>query len=79
MFKKLSEAIKHKGTSLSDGEYWSRNGFVFMLGLLAASITERRAEIATLYNNVKVPISGIEPRSEIWGQNFPRQFNTWKS
>ena len=77
MFKKLSEAIKHRPI-IGWGILGTVMVFVFMLGLLAASITERRAEIATLYNNVKVPISGIEPRSEIWGQNFPRQFNTWK-
>nr|WP_259335565.1 ammonia-forming cytochrome c nitrite reductase [Alistipes sp. AF48-12] len=51
---------------------------VFLLGLLAASVTERRAEIATLYNNVKVKITGIEPRNEIWGENFPREYDTWK-
>ncbi len=34
---------------------------VFLLGLLAASITERRAEIATIYNNKKIEITGINP------------------
>jgi nitrite reductase (cytochrome c-552) len=51
---------------------------VFVLGLLAASITERRAEVATLFANKKVDITGIESRSEIWGENFPREYNTWK-
>lgn len=51
---------------------------VFLLGLLAASINERRAEIATLYKNKKVEIKGIEPRNEIWGENYPREFETWK-
>lgn len=51
---------------------------VFLLGLLVASINERRAEIATLFNNKKVEIKGIEPRSEIWGENYPREFETWK-
>lgn len=76
MFKKLSEAIKRRPII-----GWGILGvvmiFIFLLGLLAASITERRAEIATLFNNVVNPISGIEPRSEIWGENFPREFNTW--
>ena len=45
---------------------------VFLLGLLAASITEKRAEVATLYSNKKVNIDGIEPRSPLWGLNFPR-------
>jgi nitrite reductase (cytochrome c-552) len=51
---------------------------VFLLGLLAASITERRAEIATLFNNKRVQITGIESRSEIWGENYPREYETWK-
>ena len=51
---------------------------VFLLGLLAASVTERRAEIATLFNNKRVQITGIESRSRIWGENFPREYETWK-
>lgn len=52
---------------------------VFLLGMLAASITERRAETtASVFNNRKVEITGIEPRNRIWGQNFPREFETWK-
>ncbi|MDD4516613.1 ammonia-forming cytochrome c nitrite reductase [Massilibacteroides sp.] len=51
---------------------------VFLLGLLAASITERRAEIVTLFANKKVEIKGINPHSEEWGVNYPREYNTWK-
>lgn len=51
---------------------------VFLLGLLAASVTERRAEIATLFNNKRVQITGIESRSQIWGENYPREYETWK-
>ena len=51
---------------------------VFLLGLLAASITERRAEIATLFNNKKVEIQNIEPHNEVWGINYPREYETWK-
>lgn len=50
---------------------------VFLLGLLAASVTERRAEIATLFNNKRVEIKGIEARSRIWGENYPREYETW--
>lgn len=53
-------------------------GVVFCLGLLAASITQRRAEIATIYANKKVNIKGIEARNEIWGENYPREYETWK-
>jgi nitrite reductase (cytochrome c-552) len=51
---------------------------VFLLGLLAASITEKRAEVATLYSNKKVEITGIEPHNAKWGINYPREFDTWK-
>lgn len=51
---------------------------VFILGLLAASITERRAEIATIYNNKKVEITGINAHNDQWGLNFPREYETWK-
>jgi len=52
-------------------------GIVFILGLLAASITERRAEIASIFNNKRVDIQGIEARNEIFGENYPRQYETW--
>ena len=51
---------------------------VVVLALIAASVTVRRAEVASIYNNKKVDIQGIEPRSEIWGQNYPREYETWK-
>lgn len=51
---------------------------VFLLGLLAASVTERRAEIASIYNNKKVELpAGIEPKSALFGQNYPREYETW--
>src|SRR5574344_1616086 len=51
---------------------------IFILGLLAASITERRAEIVSVFNNKKVEIIGIESRNELWGKNYPREYETWK-
>lgn len=51
---------------------------VFLLGLLAASVNERRAEISTLFANKRVEITGIESRSSIWGENYPREYETWK-
>jgi len=50
---------------------------VFILGLLASSVTERRAEVASIFNNKKVDIKGIEPRNEIFGENYPREYQTW--
>lgn len=68
---------KHKGALL-----WILFGgtivVVFLLGLLAASVNERRAEIATLFANKRVEITGIESRSSIWGENYPREYETWK-
>ncbi|HSH52981.1 MAG TPA: ammonia-forming cytochrome c nitrite reductase [Bacteroidales bacterium] len=47
---------------------------VFFLGLLASSIVERRAEAVFAYTP-QVEHSQWEPRNEIWGKNFPRQYN----
>ena len=49
---------------------------VFLLGLLASSIVERRMEAA--YVNVpRTPISQFDPRNEVWGANFPREFQSY--
>ena len=50
MFKRLTDTIRRRpivGWIL----FFAVMAGVFLLGLLAASITERRAEIATIYNN----------------------------
>ncbi len=52
-------------------------GAVFLLGMLAASITQRRAEITSIMNNKKVEITGIEARNEIFGENYPREYQSW--
>lgn len=49
---------------------------VFLLGLLASSIIERRSE-ALLIDIPKVEVSQFEPRNEIWGQNYPRQYQRY--
>jgi len=49
---------------------------VFLLGMLASSIIERRAEAVFAYTpQVEYPQN--EPRNEVWGQNFPREYNTY--
>lgn len=50
---------------------------VFVLGLLASSIMERRAEAVFAYTP-QVEHGQLEPRNEVWGQNFPRQYETYK-
>lgn len=53
-------------------------GAVFALGVLAASITERRAETASIFNNKKTEITGIESRNEAFKDNYPREYETWR-
>lgn len=49
---------------------------VFILGLLASSVTERRAE-AIFVNKPVVALSDYEPRNEEWGKNYPREFESY--
>ncbi len=48
---------------------------VFLIGLLAASIVERRQE--TFRVDLVQPISEWEPRNAVWGVNFPRQYESY--
>ncbi len=50
---------------------------VFIAGLFAASIVERRTE-AQLYFQMAEPLPEFEPRNEVWGQNFPRQYESYR-
>jgi len=47
---------------------------VFFLGILASSIIERRAEAVFAYTPV-IEHSQWEPRNDVWGENFPRQYD----
>lgn len=49
---------------------------VFLLGLLASSIIERRAE-TVFVNTPKVKLSDFEPRNAVWGQNYPREYQSY--
>ncbi len=49
---------------------------VFLLGLLASSIMERRSEALYAYAP-KNDFSQFEPRNEKWGQNFPSEYETY--
>lgn len=77
MFKKLAESIRKKPI-IGWMIFAVVMVAVFGLGLLAASVTERRAEIATIYNNKVVEITGINAKNEEWGLNYPREYETWK-
>lgn len=77
MLHKLSDFISRKplwGWVI----FFSIMVVVFLVGMLAASITERRAEIASVFNNRRVEIKELEGRSDIWGENYPREYQTWK-
>lgn len=50
---------------------------VFCLGLLAASVTERRAEIVSIYANKKDKLEPLEARNEMFKGNYPREYETW--
>lgn len=49
---------------------------VFLLGLLASSITQRRAEKDYVYKP-KVKLGEYEPRNELWGKNYPREYQSY--
>ena len=49
---------------------------VFLLGLLASSIMERRAEAVYAYTP-KVQHDQFEPRNDVWGKNFPREYQSY--
>ena len=49
---------------------------VFLLGMLASSIVERRAE-ATFAYTPELNFSQFEPRNSVWGEFFPREYDTY--
>ncbi|MFO7669233.1 MAG: ammonia-forming cytochrome c nitrite reductase [Bacteroidales bacterium] len=50
---------------------------VFFLGLLASSIIERRSEAAFAFIP-QVKYGDFEPRNELWGKNFPMEYQSYK-
>lgn len=49
---------------------------VFMLGMLASSIVQRRAEAVFAYTPA-VTFPESEPRNSIWGELFPREYDSY--
>jgi len=49
---------------------------VFVLGLLASSIIERRAEAVFAYSPV-ISFSETDPRNQKWGEVFPREYSSY--
>ena len=50
---------------------------VFGLGLFTYTIIERRTEAQFVFA-MPTDIDPLEPRAEVWGRVFPRQFNTYQ-
>ncbi len=73
--KSISERIKEKPW-LGWMIFFSTMLVVFLLGLLASSIIERRTEAEFSYKP-QVNFESWEPRAKIWGQNFPREYETY--
>ncbi len=51
-------------------------GVVFLLGMLASSIIERRSEAIFAYSP-GIKFSQFEPRNAKWGEIFPREYGTY--
>lgn len=73
--KKITELVNQKPWTA-----WAIFGttlvVVFLIGLLAASIMERRSEAGERLQIVK-PIADWEPRNEVWGENYPREYESY--
>ena len=52
---------------------------VFVLGMIAASVNERHAEVTSVMNNKKTEITGIEARNDKFEPNYPREYQTWEA
>lgn len=50
---------------------------VFCLGLAVSALSERRAEVASIFNNRKNPMKGIVAQNEKFQGDFPREYQTW--
>jgi len=56
--------------------FFASLAIVFLLGLLVSSITERKMEAKFAYKPM-TEINKLEPRNEVWGENFPREFQSY--
>ena len=53
---------------------------VFLLGLVASSLLERRAEVVSIFNNRKNMFKeDIVAQNEKFAGDFPREYETWKA
>lgn len=73
--KNIREAIKQKPW-LSWVMFLFTMVVVFVLGLLVSSVMERRTEALYINKHLK-EIGQFESRNEVWGENYPREFQTF--
>jgi nitrite reductase (cytochrome; ammonia-forming) len=51
---------------------------VFVLGLLCSSLLQRRAEVASVFNNRRTPMTdSIVAQNEKFAKDFPREYESW--
>ncbi len=72
--KSIQEIIKEKpwvGWAI----FFATVVVVFLIGLFASSIIERRQESFAI--QIVKPIPQWEPRNAVWGENFPREYESY--
>lgn len=51
---------------------------VFVLGLICSSLLQRRAEVASVFNNRRTPMTdSIVAQNEKFAKDFPREYESW--
>ena len=69
------------GTKLKTWQGWlifvAAMAVFFVLGLAVSALAHRTAETATIFNNKRVKITGIQARSDVFKDNYPREYATW--
>lgn len=51
---------------------------IFILGMLCSSMLERRAEVASVFNNRRtVMTDSIVSQNEKFAEDFPKEYQTW--
>lgn len=57
--------------------FFGAMALVFVSGVTISTVMEHRTEVENVIYTKKVEITGIEPRSAIFGENYPREYRTW--
>lgn len=52
---------------------------LFLLGMLATSVMERRGEAVQARLQLMKPIKDFEADNAVWGENFPREYASWEA